>query len=313
MTTHHVSKQHIHTNFDKSIEPVVAIDPGQHVALETLDACWNEVRSLADFEIHRHGGKPGTGNPITGPVRVRGAKPGQTLVVEIVDVDLDPVGFQLIGPNRAVVRDEVPQLDHYTVAIDGEVIRLPRGLHMPVAPVIGTMGVAPAGNPSNCPGPWGGNMDVPQITVGAHVYLPVLVEGAMFSLGDVHARQGDGEVVGAPEIAAAVTVKLDLLPHRWSDWPVVEHDDHWYAVTCGPNEAEGLREGVFACARLAQRLYGLSFNDALILMTMSIQLHCSRTGDWGDMEPVICSGFSKTLLEEATREYEGKESEHLGS
>ena len=67
MTTHHVSKQHIHTDFDKSIEPVVAIDPGQHVVLETLDACWNEVRSLADFEIHRHGGKPGTGNPITGP------------------------------------------------------------------------------------------------------------------------------------------------------------------------------------------------------------------------------------------------------
>lgn len=307
MTIYRLSSQHVHTHFDKSMAPAIEIDSGERVTFETIDACWNEVRSLPDFEAHCKGSKRGQGNPITGPVAMRGAKPGQTLRVEIVDVALSPVGFQLIGPDRGVIRNEVEAFDHYPVHIDGNTICLPRGLRIPVAPVIGTMGVAPADAPSNWPGPWGGNMDVPQITVGARVYLPVFVEGALFSLGDVHARQGDGEVVGAPEIGAEVTVRLELLPQRWSDWPLVEHDGHWYAVTSGPNEAEGLRQGVFACARLAQRLYGLSFNDALILMTMSIQLHCARTGDWGGLDPVICSGFSKQLFEEATDNYEGGE------
>jgi len=303
---HRISKQHTQTEFDKSLRPVAEVGPGEQVLFETIDACWNEVRNLEDFEVHRRGGKPGTGNPITGPVFVRGAAPGQTLVVEIMDVLLDPVGFQLIGPNRAVIRDEVEVFDHYTVAIEGQTIQLPRGMHLPVAPVIGTIGVAPEGAPSNAPGPWGGNVDVPQIAIGARIYLPVFVEGALFSLGDVHARQGDGEVVGAPEIGAQVTVKFDLLPDRWSDWPLVEHGDNWYAITCGPDEAEGLRQGVFACARLVQRMHGISFNDALILMTMTIQLHCARTGNWGNIEPVICSGFSKKLIEQATKDYGGQ-------
>lgn len=300
-----IPRTEIQSEFDRSVAPVAEVHVDEPVLFETLDACYNEVRSLADFEVHRRGSKRGTGNPITGPVHVRGAMPGQTLVVEIVDVLLDPVGFQLIGPNRAVIREEVEKFDHYTVAIEGRMLRLPRGMQLPVAPVIGTIGVAPDGEPSNCPGPWGGNVDVPQITVGARVYLPVLVDGALFSLGDVHARQGDGEVVGAPEIGAAVTVKFNLLSDRWSQWPLVEHEDHWYVVTCGLDEAEGLRQGVFACARLVQRLHGVSFNDALILMTMTIQLHCARTGEWGGIEPVICSGFSKKLIEEAVKGYEG--------
>ena len=298
-----LSRSHIHTHFDRSLSPVADVDPGGSVLFETLDACFGEVRKLEDFEPHQRGPNGRTGNPLTGPVRVRGARPGDTLIVEVLDVRLDAEGFQLIGPNRAVVRDEVPERDLYPVRIEGATIRLPRGLRLPVAPVVGTLGVAPAGPPSNAPGPWGGNLDVPQITPGAAVHLPIQVEGALFSLGDVHARQGDGEVVGAPEIGAEVKVRFRLLEGQRSDWPLIEDAEHWWAVTCGPDEAEALRRGVFACARLVEQMQGVRFDDALILMTMMIRLHCSRTGEWGGLEPVVCSGFPKKLIEEATAGY----------
>ena len=94
-----------------------------------------------------------------------------------------------------------------------------------------------------------------------------------------------------------------MLPSRRSNWPLIEDAGHWHAVACGPDEAEALRRGVFVCARLVEHMHGLSFNDALILMTMTIQLHCARTGKWDDLEPVVCSGFAKKLIEEATDAY----------
>ncbi len=175
---------------------------------------------------------------------------GAQLVVELVDIQLDETGFQLIGPNRAIVRDEVPEWDCYLVRVHDGTIHLPRGLELPAEPMIGTLGNAPAGEPTLQPGRHGGNLDCPQIRIGARVYLPIEVEGAMFYLGDVHARQGDGEVVGAPEIGARVTVRFGVLDRAIADWPLVEDADHWHIVASAPNEEEAIRQGVFAAAPL---------------------------------------------------------------
>lgn len=298
-----VSRDKPHFKFDKFRSPVLDLAPGERVVFETLDACSGEVRSIDGFREYRRLGKQGHGNPLTGPVFVEGAKAGGTLVIDILGIELDPTGFQLIGPDRAMIRDEVVQWDHYPVSAEGDRLVLPRGITLPADPVIGTMGTAPDGPATNAPNRLGGNMDVPQIRTGARVYLPIEVEGALFSLGDVHARQGDGEVVGAPEIGAKVTVKFGVLDERQADWPMVENETHWYTITCGRNEAEAFRIGVLESARFLERTNHVRFNDALILLTMLVELHCSRTGKWGSLEPVACTGFSKALIAEATAGY----------
>jgi amidase len=298
MSHHHIGIEHTHLLFDRAIAPVLRVRPGDTVTFDTLDACWGEVRSTEQFLRYRETNPHGGSNPLTGPVFVEGARPGGGLVVEILTIDLAPEGFQLIGPNRGVVRDEVTEWNLQVVHAEAGRLRLDSGLTLPIEPVIGELGNARAqGEPTNKPNPCGGNLDVPQIGVGATVFLPVEVPGAIFSLGDVHARQGDGELVGAPEIGATVTVRFDLLDRRRADLPLVQRDQSISLCASAPTEAEAIRKGTFEAARLLQREHGLSLNDALFFLTMTAQLRCSRTAKWGDHEPVVTVGFSPELLE----------------
>jgi amidase len=274
------------------------VAPGELVAVETRDACYGRVRSTADFEVYRNDPNRQP-DPLTGPIVVQGARAGGGLRVEIVDVKLDDEGFQLIGPNRAIIRNEVPEWHCYSVRIRDGKIELPGGLRLPVEPVIGTLGTAPAGAPTLQPNRLGGNLDCPQIKIGTHVYLPVEVDGAYFYLGDVHARQGDGEVVGAPEIGAQVSVRFQLLDEPLAAWPLVEDETHWRVLTAAPTEGEAIRTGVFELARFIQLRYDVSMNDALVLLTMCVSLNCSRTGGWGDLHCVVCTSFPKALIEQA--------------
>ena len=212
------------------------------------------------------------------------------------------MGFQLIGPNRGIISDEVPEWEHYPVRIEGQRLVLPYGMELPICPVIGSVGTAPAGDPTNLPNPHGGNLDAPEITIATKVYLPVGVEGALFFLGDVHVRQGDGEIVGAPEIAAKVTVRFDVLAERLATWPMAESSTHWHVFSAAPSLGEAMRIGVFEAAHFVAKRYGIHVNDALILLTMSVRLTCSRL-QWERLEPVACVTFEKSLLENATRNY----------
>src|SRR5438105_3603357 len=156
-----IERHHHHTLMDRGLPPAMRIDPGEPLAIETLDACYGRVRSLADFTRFRDGPdyRP---DPLTGPIYVEGARAGGGLMVEIRSVELDEAGFQLIGPHRAIIKDEVPEWDCYSVKIRDGRICLPRGLELPIDPVIGTLGNAPAGEPTNRPNPLGGNLDCPQ-------------------------------------------------------------------------------------------------------------------------------------------------------
>jgi len=297
-----ISSKHYNTHIDRTIPPALSVEPGELVVIETRDACYGRVRSGADFERYRNDPRRQP-DPLTGPIEVVGARAGGGLMVEIVDVELDDEGFQLIGPQRAIIRDEVPDWEYYSVRIRDGIIELPRGLQLPIKPVIGTLGTAPAGESTLQPNRLGGNLDCPQIRIGARVYLPVEVDGARFFLGDVHARQGDGEVVGAPEIGARVSVRFEILKEPIAAWPMIEDESHWRVLTAAATEGDAIREGVFEIARFVQSKYSVSFSDALVLLTMCISLQCSRTGGWGDLECVVCASFSKTVMEKATSRY----------
>lgn len=290
--------------FDRRLEPVAKVQPGEPVVFETWDTCRGEVRSAEQFLAHRRAGSL-PGSPLTGPVFVEGAAPGDTLVVDILKVELDADGFQLIGPDRAIIRDEVPDWTCHVFHAEGNRVRFPNGLEVAADPVIGTFGNAPAGDPTNFPNPLGGNLDVPAARTGARLYIPIAAPGALFSLGDVHACQGDGEVVGAPEIGAKVTVRFDVRGGRHSDWLMIEDAAHWHSPCSAETEAEAARRAVFQNARLIERAHAVAFKDALIYLTLAGALSISRTGKWvrGTLPPVVCSSFPKEGLRQALTAY----------
>jgi len=297
-----ISSEHHHPKFDRSLPPVMTLAPGDEVVFETLDACYGQVRTLDDFMRYRRQPSRG-GDPVTGPVRVDGARPGDTLVVEIRRIELASAGFQLIGPDRGIIRDEITDWTLHEVVPCGGRVRLSNGLEFAVEPIIGCFGNAPAGEPTDTANPLGGNCDVPAVRAGCKLYIPVEVPGALFSLGDVHARQGDGEVVGAPEISARVTAHFDVKPGRHSEWFMIEDATSWHTATAAPTEAEAARQAVFQNARFIERNYGVALKDALIVLTMIGRLSISLTGKWGNHQPVVCSSFSKRELDEALIHY----------
>jgi amidase len=297
-----VSQEQRHTHFDRTLPPVLTVAPGEEVLFETLDACYGEVRSTEDFLKYRQ--KPSRGgDPLSGPVRVEGAEPGNTLVVDILSIDLAGSGFQLIGPDRAIIRDEIPDWTCYEVAGHNDQFELSNGMTLPADPVVGTFGVAPAGARTNDPNPLGGNCDIPAVKTGCRLHLPIEVPGALFSLGDVHACQGDGEVVGAPEVEARVAVRFGLIPGRKSEWFMIEDAREWHSACSAVNEFEAGRLAVLQNARFIAETHGVEFKDALIFLTMTGRLTISRTGMWGSLTPVVCSSFSKQTVEAAFARY----------
>lgn len=296
-----VGKQHQHFLFDRHLPPVARARPGDEVVFETLDACCGEVRTVEQLMERRKTDRKS--NPMNGPVYVEGAQPGDTLVVEILKIELDADGFQLIGPNRAIIKDEVPEWTCYAFRVEGRRVIFPNGMEVAADPVIGQFGNAPAGEPTNLPNPLGGNIDCPFVKVGAKLYIPIEVEGAMFSLGDLHACQGDGEVVGAPEIGGRVTVRFDVLPQRHADWFMIEDATHWHGIHSAETETEAARQVVLQNGRFIHRAHGIELKDALILLTLIGRLSLSRTQKWGTHGPVVCSSFSKQELQDAVRSY----------
>ncbi|PZC53157.1 MULTISPECIES: acetamidase/formamidase family protein [unclassified Mesotoga] len=217
--------------YDMSPEhkPVLEVSPGDTVIVETEDCFCHRIVSESqtvggDFDFSHV-------NPATGPVSVRGALPGDTLVVSIENIELDEQGVvetcPFWGPVSNVSRECVTEI----VKIDGNFMSF-LGERIEVMPMIGVIGNSPAEGSVSCttPGSHGGNLDTKNITAGSRVYLPVFVKGGNLSLGDVHARMGDGEVGGTGvEIRAKVklTVDIDKMP---VDSPTVENEEAFYLL-----------------------------------------------------------------------------------
>jgi acetamidase/formamidase len=204
-----------HNVWDHAIEPVLEVAPGDTVELETVDASGGQLHrgsdasDLAALDFARV-------NPVTGPVFVGGAQPGDILEVAILGLRPTNWGWTALIPGFGLLADEFPDpwLRIWDLDPEGDAARFADGIEVPLAPFPGTIGVAPAApgeHPIVPPDDWGGNLDIKHLTVGTKLYLPVGVEGALFSLGDTHAAQGDGEVCGtAIESPMRVAVRLDV-------------------------------------------------------------------------------------------------------
>ena len=226
-----ITKDFITNVLSKDNAACASIRSGETVVFETYDCFTNQfLPEEATFEnVVR---KPG--NPATGPLYIEGAMPGDMLRIEILDIELGPVGIVMLGPGSGSERTEFPEKILKRVPVKDGKAYYDGKVEIPVEPMIGVIGVAPAaeGVSTITPMDHGGNMDCTQIKKGAVLYLPVFVEGGLLSMGDFHAIMGDGEVEDCGlEIEGRATVHVDVVRNQYCvPYPMIETEDRLITI-----------------------------------------------------------------------------------
>lgn len=292
---HTIHRAHTHCGWDNAFAPVLHVAPGDTVTLETREASGGQITrsatlpDLVALDFART-------NPVTGPVYVDGAEPGDVLKITLLDFRLSDWGWTANIPGFGLLADQFPDpaLHIWSYNAQGATPALfgPGG-RVPLKPFCGTIGVAPAEAGLHSvvpPRRVGGNLDIRDLSTGSELFLPVEVPGGLFSLGDTHAAQGDGEVCGtAIESPMEVTIRLDLMknealafPRFTTPGPVTRHlDAKGYDATTGvgPDLMEASRVATSAMIELLSRRHGMAAVDAYMLCSVAGDLRISEIVD----------------------------------
>jgi acetamidase/formamidase len=290
---HSVCAEHRSSVWDNSAEPVLEVESGERIAFETADSSGGQLEknsTAADVTAMDMGNV----NPVTGPVFVKGAQPGDTLEIEILELKPNDWGWTAIIPQFGLLADEFPDawLNISEVDGDGRRVRFNDHVTLPFEPFPGTIGVAPA-EPGQFsvlpPTKWGGNVDVKHLTAGATLYLPVGVEGALFSVGDTHAAMGDGEVCGTAvesgmEIAVRLSVHKRSIPAPQFALPsmhLAEREQSGYHVCTGvgPDLMEATRDAIRATIDHIQEFHGLDRETAYAITSVAADVRIHEVVD----------------------------------
>jgi acetamidase/formamidase len=293
--THYFPSDQVHFTWDAGNAPVLTVDSGDTVVVHTRDVSDDQITPDSTVDVIA-GLDWDRVYPLAGPIAVDGAEPGDTLAIEVLDLHTQGWGWTAILPGLGLLPDDFP--DPYLRIFDltaGDVTYLREDIAIPIEPFMGTMGVCPAGasaQPVMPPGRFGGNMDTRQLTRGTTLYLPVEVDGALFSCGDAHAAQGDGEVcvtgLESPMYGALrFTLHKDRpipAPQYLTGGPLAPRvaDGAWYGTTgVGPDLYVGAQEAVRAMVDHRASERGLSPEDAYLLCSLCVDLRISEIVDAG--------------------------------
>ena len=296
--------------FDATLPPAMTISSGDEVVINTVSgrpqnlpgAGFHVPRELLD--LHAAGLPTMTGHILTGPVAVQGAMPGDVLQIDILDVSLrQDWGFNYLGPLKGTLPQDFPNVHHTIIPLDAErgIATLPWGLELKLAPFFGVMGVAPPptwGRISTIePRVNGGNIDNKELVAGTTLYLPVQMEDALFSCGDGHGAQGDGEVcVTAIETALQGRFRLSVLKDHELIYPQAETPTHY--ITMGMDAdldrcvEMALRDMITLVSQRAQ----ISHEDAYMLCSLAGDLRITQTVN---REKGVHMMMAKNLLDTA--------------
>ena len=307
MHSFHIPSAESHVTWNRAFPAAAVVDSGDTVRLEISNASGGQfgqdatVDDVAHLDFSRV-------NPVTGPIYVRDAEPGDALIVEVLSIDLDTWGWTANIPGFGLLADEFTSPHLRISKVTEHRAELLPGLRIPVVPFIGTIGLALAADgdhPIVPPSAQGGNMDVRHITPGARLWLPVAVPGALLSLGDTHSAQGDGEVCGtAIETSSQVTLRVHVAKGRGLRFPMVE--THPISARAGRAIATtGIGPDLFEAARAAtrgmieeiSRRTGLDDIDAYLLASVAADLRISEIVDQPNW--VVSMHLEKDVLEGA--------------
>ncbi|HKA61394.1 MAG TPA: acetamidase/formamidase family protein [Methylomirabilota bacterium] len=291
---HRLDAEQVHYEWNNALPPRLEVEPGATVVFDTRDAADRYYRPTSTHaDVLARG--PFRGHPLTGPVRVRGARPGDVLVVEILEVKPAEFGWTAIRPGRGLLPESdfgKPFLQIWDLS-DGTHARAGGRIAVPIAPFPGVMGTAldvAGGHSTMPPRKNGGNMDIKQLTAGSTLYLPVWVDGALFSVGDTHAIQGDGEVcVTAVEMSGRVTARFGLERGCGLAEPQLRTTrapsaaapaGTWFATTAhGPDLFAASQQAVRYMIDHLVRERGLSREEAYIVCSVTVDLKISEIVD----------------------------------
>jgi acetamidase/formamidase len=293
-TLHSVREDAFNYVWDNSLEPALEIEPGEAVQLHVRDASDEQISASSGVEDVTRLDFDHV-NPVSGPVFVKGAKPGDVLEVELLEFRPPDWGWTAIIPGFGLLADEFPEPWLRISRVDAERGRVvwSDDISLPYRPFPGTIGVAPAepgAHPILPPSRWGGNLDTKHLRAGSTLYLPVGVEGALFSLGDTHAAQGDGEVCGtAIETAMDVTVRLSIRRDFAADAPqyrlpagslaATEQSAYHVCTGVGPDLMGAVKDAVRATARRLEEEHGLEPEEAYALCSVAVDLRIHEVVD----------------------------------
>jgi len=269
-----VTKEHVVRTYSAAHAPAAKVQSGEVFTVETNDRFrdWNDGASWPMEQL----------TVMTGPVFVEGAKPGQVLKIDILDIrPTQGFGYVVAIPKYGVFKDRLTEFRKKIVPIEGNHIRFNERITLPYKPMVGKIGVAPQGDPlpSNASGPFGGTMTNLQVSPGATVYLPVLVDGGLLTIEDVHAAMGDGEAAGsAVEMAAEVTLRCEVEKELRLTRPLVVTRAE--AMTSGEGETveAAAKVALNGLAALLMERAGVDFTEAAMLVSIAADVRLSYVG-----------------------------------
>jgi acetamidase/formamidase len=286
MSEHTLSAEPTHSLWNRDLAPRLTIAPGDAVRMECLDATGGQVRpgdpaarmlEIDQTRIHA----------LTGPIAVEGAQPGDVLEVRILAVAHRGWAWSSVLPGLGFLdrRFTDPYLFHWD--LEAEATRSLAPAVIPLKPFCGVMGVAPAETGAfrtRPPGAFGGNLDVRELSAGSTLYLPVMNGGALFSCGDAHAAQGDGEVcINGMECPAEVTLEFHLHKHQALTSPLIESAARpgedgpaWVVVESGTDALETARVATSRMVDLLMSRWGFDPVHAYLLCSVAMNLRFSQ-------------------------------------
>lgn len=269
-------------------KPVATVNPDEVVEVETWDCFANLVTPRKTLKDVLESGPRPYDNPVTGPIYIEGAEPGDALVIEIIDVSIPDMSVTVVVPGFGGLEgwlEASPPLTKFSKIKNGKVIYQlndGREIEVPVEPFIGTMGVSPAAEAISTvvPGKHGGNMNAQEVCPGNRLYLPVSVKGALLGLGDVHAVQGDGEICGtAIEIPSIVTIKIDVIKDKRIDWPRVESPNEIMTVCSARPLEDAVRLAFLELIMWLENDYGFERYDAYMFLSVAAKVRLAQIVD----------------------------------
>ena len=306
MREHQLSAEPTHSVWDRTLAPRLHIDSGDDVLIACVDSSGSQVapgittdQYLAIDRTRIHA--------LTGPIWIHAAEPGDVLEIEVLTTRHYGWGWSSVVDGLGFLKERfrTPYLFHWH--LDGESTSSLSPAVVPLRPFLGVMGVARGEDGSfrtRPPGPFGGNLDVRELCAGSKLYLPVYNSGALFSCGDGHAAQGDGEVcINGIECPLDVTLRFRLHKHQPLAGPLVEASDaiaadcaadSWVVVETGTDLAEAARAATHRMIDLLVSRWDFSDVHAYILCSVAMRLRLSQVVN----EPVhtVCAAISKQIL-----------------
>lgn len=290
--TVHIRREQFHLAWDNSIPPVASINSGDIVTIDALDAAGGQITAKSTLEdlINLDFSRV---DQVNGPIFVHGAEVGDTLEIELLGLQPDTWGWSANIPGFGLLADDFPEPVLKVWRLSDSAGEFASGIRIPLAPFCGEMGVAPGETGAFStipPGLHGGNMDTKHLTAGSKLYLPVQAPGALFSLGDGHAAQGDGEVCGTAietpmQVTVRLTVRHDLhlsAPEFLTAGPLATgtNTSRYYATDgIGPDLFRAAQDAVRRMIDYLGREHGMPPEQAYLLCSVAADLKISEIVD----------------------------------